>query len=277
MKKNVKNYLILMIIFIIVIVGVILLVLIIHKDDEITPLVPSDNKCLNKGEVCSIDEIKSGLVVPVQVNEKKVYNFYVISNTKDTLTLMMSSNIGEFTDWNYEGINFKGPVTPLYIMYDYTKDWTYVPVIENYEYEDFGKKYCLEDDDKDETISCDGMGYTKVVIDGEKSYVDVNFKNMDTEDGKDYPMYNTKFRARLITLEELENLNGSKWLSNELRDNHGYWTLTSSTAANVGYMGGAYAFIKTESGEAIESVNVQLSAGSYNIGVRPVIVIDKKA
>jgi len=171
MKKNVKKYLIILIIFIVLVsIGVSLLM--INKN---TNLEPSDNNCLKKGNLCTLDEIKTGLVVPVAVNDNDTYDFYVIDNTAEQLILIMAKNIGKDVDWSMEGINFKGPVAPVFEVYDYTTNWDNINKITNYIYEDFGYKQCLAlPDDSEEKNLCKFGGYIKFVINEKAKITKIN-------------------------------------------------------------------------------------------------------
>jgi len=272
MKKNVKKYLIILIIFIVLVsIGVSLLM--INKN---TNLEPSDNNCLKKGNLCTLDEIKTGLVVPVAVNDNDTYDFYVIDNTAEQLILIMAKNIGKDVDWSMEGINFKGPVAPVFEVYDYTTNWDNINKITNYIYEDFGYKQCLAlPDDSEEKNLCKFGGYIKFVINEKEAYVDHDIEELGNEDGRDYVLGDYDFKARLITVEEIEKLDNPSWLGNDLENGEGYWTMSSSTAANTSFNAGAYAVVKTSDVMTVESLKVTLAEIPYKVGVRPVITIPK--
>lgn len=263
------------------------------KDNQKNPVTGNENpteyahdKCLEKGNVCEIDQIMQGLLVNYKVNEKKEYDFYVIDNDEETLTLIMNDNIKDNVDWHSEAINMKGPLEALVQLYVNCDDWTNVDVIDDYTYEDFGKKYsedkCAEMTDttyKCEPTLFDSRGYDKIVIGKSDAYVDFNL--VPTEEGEevlekyDLSIYN--LRARLITVEEIEKLGNPKWLASNLEKDEAFWTASSSTSTNTRYSMGAYAVTLGEESANIESLYVRNSYNSeYNTGIRPVIKIAKR-
>ena len=110
------------------------------------PNISSTSACVTSG-TCSEDEIKAGILVNVKVNDKKDYDFYVVSDTGTELTLIMDRNIGNTVAWasrtdynddnNYGeyGNTNKGPITALNYLNSQTADWTNIGPIENYTYD----------------------------------------------------------------------------------------------------------------------------------------------
>ncbi|MBE6148664.1 MAG: hypothetical protein E7167_04165 [Firmicutes bacterium] len=282
--KNKKAFIILCI-FVIILVGVIVFSLLKKPDTNDGPQSNNDQECLKKGNVCSEDEIKKGILVNVMVNDKKDYNFYVIDNTETNMTLLMDKNIASNVDWHSESINMKGPLEALMQIYENTKKWTNIKPIEDYVYNDYGKIYSEEMCKKGTTAnySCEYTGFTtrgydKIYFSKDEKYVDFNLASEDGEEVLEkYDLMDLDLRARLITAEEYRKLENAKWLINNLETDKGYWTLTSSTAVNTHYAIGAYAVVNSEGNVALESLFVKNSLNKqYSMGIRPVITIEKR-
>ncbi|MBE6148667.1 MAG: hypothetical protein E7167_04180 [Firmicutes bacterium] len=279
MKNNKKLFILIGIILIILIV----VLIIIRKPEKTLPLI-ENNECIKKGNVCSLQDIKNGVYVDVEVNDKKSYGFYVISNTENEMTLIMNENIADNIDWHHELINMKGPLEALGQLSDYTYSWTKIDIIDNYTYDDYGKKYSdkLCEEGSNPGYSCKysiykTRGYNKIVLSKDEKYVDFNFAPEEEEPLLRQDLSDFNLRARLITVEEVNELANAKWLDYGLKDNEGYWTLSSSTAANTRYAVGAYAVVKAENGISVESLFIQNSLNEeLKIGIRPVISIEKR-
>ena len=226
----------------------------------------SKASCIKKGNKCSQEQIKEGIYLSFAVNDKKTYDFYMIDNDENYMTLLCSKNLGK-SQWNTENINMKGPVTPIYELYELTKDWTNVLTIDGFTYDDYGYKSCLKNASKEEKNYCSEGGYHNIKLSKENSYVETNILNDDK-----YYIFDLddEFKARLITVEELLNLDMQIWLKDNLQNGEGYWTMSSSTAANISFSSGAYALMYDGKKTSIESINVSL-----NLGLRPVIKIEK--
>ena len=86
---------------------------------ELNINLESENECIKYNETC-----ENGTLVKVKVNDESTYNFYVINDTGNELTLIMDKNIGPKVAWitesdytnaggtNYGtfGNNEKGPI-----------------------------------------------------------------------------------------------------------------------------------------------------------------------
>jgi hypothetical protein len=77
------------------------------------------------------------------------------------MTLISANNLS-YSSWNMESINMKGPVTPLFALYDVTYDWENVLSLENYEYNDYGYKQCNKTTDEQTKEYCTEGGYHKL-------------------------------------------------------------------------------------------------------------------
>lgn len=214
---------------------------------ELNTNISSENECIKYNEKC-----ENGTLVNVKVNETDTYDFYVINDTGDKLTLILNKNLGSNIAWitesdytnaggtNYGtfGNNEKGPITVLNTLKTLTDNWTNV----------LEKEYVIS-----------GIG-----SDGKTQIYDDITMNM---------------KARLLTYEELINLGCSmkssscpEYLYSNLSGSNtsdisaGYWTSTadisnSNIAWYINYNGNIY-----------NNVSLFLDSGR---GIRPVITIEK--
>lgn len=111
---------------------------------NINKIIKTENSCLENGECSPGTELK------IQVNDSQAYNFYVIDDAENTLTLIMDRNLGEKVAWvnandyvtantdltncDYEACNDEGPITALNYLNVQTSTWTNIEPIENYTY-----------------------------------------------------------------------------------------------------------------------------------------------
>ena len=96
-------------------------------------LLSSENDCIKAGNTCSIDEIKAGIKVNVKVNDADNYDFYVISDDGEELTLIMNKNLGDrvgFSSWYNSAPNIA-----IEALKTRTETWTNIPERE-YTYSD---------------------------------------------------------------------------------------------------------------------------------------------
>ena len=96
--------------------------------------VPTKPECLNDGTTCT-----PGTPVAIKVNASDVYNFYVIDETDNEVTLIMDRNIGDNIAWaseedygcgvagDYCALNDKGPITAVKTLKARTSSWTNIP------------------------------------------------------------------------------------------------------------------------------------------------------
>lgn len=248
------------------------------------------NECTKKGNVCTADEIFSGVEVEVEVKKGKKYIFNVISNDENTMTLLMNKNLIKESDWHGELVNVKGPQQALINLYLKITDWKNVPPI-SFMYKDEGKanfeEFCntgTQEPNYDcTTASYPSRGYDYIEINNGVTTINMNIVANDPtiEISNTYIQKKRIAYARLITLSEINNISKDfkypDWLVKNLNDNEGYWTLTSSTSMKTGYQQGAIALAKVDGKASVESLFVQ---GDYQpdfkVGVRPVITIEKK-
>ena len=245
-------------------------------------------ECTKKGNVCSFNEMYEGVEVNVEVAKGKTYTFSMIANDKDTMTLMLQQNVEVVTDWHNELINMKGPQYALQKLNEAVANWDKLSNIEKYSYEDRGKKdlenYCnsttIEEGFKCPTDESDTRGYKGITIeDGNATFL---FNLPKPEDGTNVATTGSieaKVKARLITIEEVEEFNVDKgipkWLTEGLSKNEGYWTMTSSPSMTTAYYQGALAVVNKDNKLSIESLFVE-GDETFKVGIRPVITIYKK-
>ena len=89
--------------------------------------------CLTDGSTCT-----AGTPVAIKVNESETYNFYVISETDNKVTLIMDRNLGDKVAWYSDARdNSHGPTTAVAALKERTNGWTNIPEKE-YTYSDDG-------------------------------------------------------------------------------------------------------------------------------------------
>lgn len=245
------------------------------------------NNCIKKGNVCTADEIFSGVVVPVEVAKNKSYKFYVIENDENTMTLIMDKNTTKEIEWQFEGINMKGPASAQYEIQKETTNWKNIDIIDNYEYAD-GGRINFEENCKNGTVpptyDCStenykNRGYLNLTINEGIARLYPNIYSEDETPSTLTVLSSYLARARLITQEEIQKVSNNKgipkWLVSNLKEKEGYWTMTSSTSKTVGYIGGAIAIAKNNNQASMEML-FSNETDDFTIGVRPVITINKK-
>lgn len=252
-----------------------------------------DYECTKKGEVCSFEEMYEGVEVNVEVAKDEIYTFIMIANDRDTMTLMLQQNIEEDVAWHSELINMKGPQLALQTLNEKVAGWTKISFIENYNYTDGGKKdldkICNSDtaepgfkcpEDESDSRCYNGLSITNGTV---TFYFNLP-KDANTEDGVSISTEGTilaKAKARLITLEEIEEYNTddgiASWLIEGLAENEGYWTMTSSPSMTTAYYQGAISLVNKDGNPSVEATYVAGGQeANLKVGLRPVITIDKK-
>ena len=95
--------------------------------------VTSIPECITNKTTCT-----PGTPVAIKVNTDTVYNFYVLSDNNDKITLIMDRNLGDNVAW-YAGAqdNSHGPTTAVAALKTRTSGWTNIPAKE-YTYSDDG-------------------------------------------------------------------------------------------------------------------------------------------
>jgi len=247
--------------------------------------------CLAKGSVCSPEDIYNSIKVTIPVNASQAYDFYLISNDKDTATFIMASNLVDDTDWHIEGINFRGPTKALKTLIEETNNWNGLNTIQEYKYEDSGYKLYQEHCSTTENQLADllydcstrtvkARGYKGFEID--PTGLTINFNVPKDSNMKDNAFFsNRHIYARLASVEELYDISSGldfpDWLIDNLAENEGYWTMSSSTSSTYNYNEAAYGVVNYE-GETriveLRTLNEANEVFKHN-GIRPVITIEK--
>ena len=96
--------------------------------------VTSVPSCVTDGSECAV-----GTAIAIQVNESEVYNFYVLKEENNEVTLIMDRNLGDNVEWinasdygeentdetscSYTSCNDEGPVTALNALNERTSGW----------------------------------------------------------------------------------------------------------------------------------------------------------
>ena len=116
------------------------------KVTYINGIMSSENNCIKSGKSCSKTELLSddGIKVKVEVAQNIFYDFYVINDENEELTLIMDKNLGNKVAWGTS--QSSGPVTAIKELERVTKDWDYINTRE-YIYSDDGggNKYSIEE------------------------------------------------------------------------------------------------------------------------------------
>lgn len=104
--------------------------------------------CLKRGEKCS-----AGALAFVKVNSEETYKFYVISDDKTTVNLIMAENLYDKDNpgepavaWYDSNDNSKGPLIALAALKARTEDWDYIQE-DSYTLNDAGNHYVYDGDD----------------------------------------------------------------------------------------------------------------------------------
>ena len=221
-------------------------------------ILSSENVCIKSG-ACN-----PGTSVSVKVNNNDTYDFDVLSDTGDEITLIMDKIVGETvawvskldynddTTWGYEGRNNKGPITALNYLNAQTANWTNIPAIESYTYNNN-----LNGNTKEH-------GYQKLEITN-------GVGKLTSQDDTIITTLTGTMRARLITLEEMDKLteaNQNKIPSWLYMDSNGdlyygsQWFLTN--------LGSSTETAHSQVRERITSNTVHYDLGNV---VRPIITI----
>ena len=192
------------------------------------------------------EKIYSCIGFDVEVAENVLVPFCIIGETDDEVTLVTKGLLGRSVSWSDSGAisNSYGPTSIFESLLDETKNWTNIPVITSFSY----------DDNKLELYGYNGL----VIADGVLTIKQKDDTEVVYGDSVD------KFRARVLTVEEAKAITDGEpfdWLTDS-------WTISSSG-------------IKDDSAWLIMAPNASSKAKitEYAIhdthGVKAVITIDK--
>ena len=252
--------------------------------------------CLARGNVCSQEDIDKAIKVKLAVNDSQIYDFYLLSNDEETATFILAQNIGKITNWTEEWSNLKGPFSAMIELASATKDWEYIDPITDYTYLDYGnefyKEYCSLDHSNDEDFYYDcttdinpTRGYNGITIEKGRAHIEFNLNYSAEDFDYDYTgvtIPNYYFRARLLTYEDVtKNYSAFEdlpdWFMDNLVNEGGYWTASSSTYPTTQYTQGVFGVVN-DNGHAM--IKELFPLGEKNpqfkkLGIRPVITITK--
>ena len=266
MKKNNIFRIIFIALFVLIFIGLILnfKALIDMKNDKKVDIIEDGNNCTDEYYLCSSKEINNGEKVDYKVNDKDTYSFYIIDNSSETVTLIMDKNIGK-SDWSSDNKN--GPVNVLNKLLELTSSWTNVMDIMYFDYQDYGmiNLYTSNPYDPSKSIEITPGGYDNFTVTEGSGFI--KRSNGDTYN------FNTKFKSRLLSYEEVDNLNYKKalpdWLISNLKDGEGYWLLSSSTKGDNTNTK-AYSVVNDKGKVKVVSKSINTS-----MGIRPIIIVEK--
>lgn len=254
----------------------------IYERNTLLDLLPiSKDYTLNDINKCSINgKCNIGTPLKIKVNDTKIYDFYVTSDDGNKVTLIMDRNLGNNVEWinetdyiaennkettpfvcEYKSCNDKGPITALNYLNKETSNWTNIPAIQNYRYDNNlkGTRY--------------SYGYQKLeIINGTGTLMSKN--------GSTIPLIGI-MRARFLTREEVNDVKTKysntmpNWLYANLYNTGsnkdsagntrvGHWTLTAR-------FNSAYSVIDVH----MEGTTSGDSSYGKSFGVRPVIEISR--
>jgi len=233
-----------------------------------TDEIKSINSCAISG-ICP-----NGTEFALQVNDKEIYNFYVINDDGNKVTLIMDRNIGNTVAWlsenDYNNIeNYArliatsttnyGPITALNYLNNQTLNWTNIEAINNYTY------------NNNPNGTTNTNGYQKLEI--------VNgVGTLTSQDGLFISKVNKISRARLLEYEEVNKIytENNSVMPTYLYENlytdtntslpYAYWFLTSDRVIS------SYSYVIDYIGTFENSYGVNLDT---DVGVRPVITVSR--
>lgn len=294
-KKSSKKFLVAFIVILAIILVVAIPVSLLStskpaksKDNGLKPAKKvKEYECIKKDKVCTFDEMYEGVEVNVEVAEGKTYTFSMIANDKETMTLMLQQNVVDSVEWHKEEINMKGPQYAIQMLNEKIADWDNISNIEKYTYEDGGKKdyeRICNSDVKEPEYKCitenhKTSGYNGLKIENGETTFLFNLQSAEDEEAATEGSIMAKAKARLITLEEVEEFSIDKglpkWLIEDLDKNEAYWTMTSSPSMTTAYYQGAIAIANIDNKLSVEAKLV-VGEKDSKVGLRPVITIAKK-
>ena len=237
------------------------------------------NKLTDICELKSGESKKAGSKYECKVNAGTKHIFYVLTTPElgtETIDLIMDQNINSdgtpagikgvpqsenatkynLVAWQSSGYNKDGPVTAMEFLYNATKKWTNIPIL-NYTYND--REYQGITDNKGYTsfISSNGVA-TITPLKGDVVMIGTNDEPLRAR----MPIY-----ASDVTITEVTNKENASYLydnlPNEAYPPLGYWTFSSNTT----YSGDAW-YVRFFGFVTSSDVN-----DASNYGVRPVITL----
>ena len=171
---------------------------------------PGDTHIYNPDETIDSNKLITCIEFDITVKTGTTIPFCVIGETEDTVTLMAKENVGSETRWGGASYNSTGPNDSMEYLLDQTKDWTNIPVISSYTYDD--------SEGGTKTYGYTGLSITDGIL------------TITPKEGNAQVIGDSsnQFRARLITYEEVMNITKGKpfaWMANT-------WTASADGRTN---------------------------------------------
>ena len=183
------------------------------SSDLANELKQAGNHIYNPDGTVDSSKITNCIQYNITVKTGTTLPFCVLDETSTDLILVSKDNIGTETQWSGNTSNTYGPNTAMDYLLNQTKDWTNIPVIDGYTY--------------DNTASgTKNYGYSSLNI--SNGVLTITRTDSTTETIGDS---SNKFRARLITYEELIKITRGvpfDWMKD-------MWTASSSTSSSTAY------------------------------------------
>ena len=279
----------------IIILGVIIVINIFHNTKESNKLTNNNttsqstksenySTCAKEGNKCSQKDIIDGQLVNVSVNNKTNYDFYVVDDDGENLTLLKRKSLGDIVAWcsrddKYDVFlaeenaddNIYGPYTALKYLNELTNDWTNIDFINNYNFENpntWGNKAYLGLNIQEGVITLISNSSTTKIVPGQA-------------------------RARLLTESEFKYITGTQddnyngdnnhWLDKIIKEE--YDSIHSDDEYDREKIGHAYIWLLNAdySGQAASTImkyqNTDMQVANINVWNKlmlyPVITIKK--
>lgn len=258
-----------------------------YNEECTSPLGPLSQLAKNSAQLgvnnvasCALDGTTClpGTEFAIKVNDKEIYKFYVISDTSNKVTMIMDRNLGDTVAWisvdDYVNANTdnsiqdgyahneKGPITALNYLNDKTNNWTNIPAITNYIY------------NNNLNGTTNAFGYQKLdIING--------VATLTSQDGLETNTIAGTSRARIMSAKDVSEIT-----SNEQNNTMPTWLYTNLSDSNTSELPFAYWLLTTHPNVSPRARDVRFNAyigydtfvyNEISRGVRPVIELSKTA
>lgn len=262
-SKKSKIIIIGIIALIIIVLGVIIVLNISHNTKDNNKLPNNNNNktsqttksenysiCAKEGNKCSQKDISDGQLVNVSVNNKTNYDFYVIDDDGENLTLLKRGSLGDIVAWcsrddKYDAFlaeenaddNIYGPYTALKYLNELTNDWTNIEVINNYNFENpntWGDKAYLGLNIQEGVITLISNSSTTQIVPGQaraRLLTESEFKYITgTQDGE--YVENVEWLDRILN-EEYNSINSDDKYDDEKVGHEYFWLMDAHSSGQA--------------------------------------------
>lgn len=240
----------------IIILGVIIVLNIFHNTKESNKLTNNNttsqstksenySTCAKEGNKCSQKDIIDGQLVNVSVNNKTNYDFYVIDDDGEILTLLKRKSLGDIVAWcsrddkydvflaeeNADG-NIYGPYTALKYLNELTNDWTNIDFINNYNFENpntWGNKAYLGLNIQEGVITLISNSSTTKIVPGQaraRLLTESEFKYITGTQDDNYNGDNNHWLGKIIK-EEYDSIHSDDEYDREKIGHEYIWLLNA--------------------------------------------------